>query len=247
MDDKIAHKIQYWTAWTGPVMVVTYLFCWVILGHNFPPPSPGLSGEELVANYYVKYRSNILLGMSFSAWLGILYTAWSVQLTVQMRRREKVEVLSLFQLCGGILTGWVLVMCAAFWVWCARFAGTKGVDPELIKAVHTLAWYVYDMTYTVTTIQLVGCGVFAILDKKKPAIFPAWAGWLALIAAATFFPLTFLPYFETGPLAYDGWFAFHVVFGIWGAWFTTYSYYMFKDLRRITASPALGVAQAISH
>jgi len=247
LDDKTTHKIQRGLAWTGPVMVVTYLVCWVILGHNFPPPSPTMSGEELVTDYYVKYRSSILLGMSFSAWLGILYTAWSVLLTVQMWRREKTPVLSLLQLCGGILTGWVLAFCAAMWVWCARFAGTPGISPDLVRAVHTLAWFVYDMTWTVTAIQLVGCSVFAIVDKKEPAIFPAWAGWLALITGATFLPLTFLPYFDTGPFAYDGWFSFHVVFGTWGLWFTSYSYYMFKDLRRINVFPSLGVAQAISH
>lgn len=247
MDEKTTYQIQRWTAWTGPVMVVTYLICWLILGHNFPPPTPTYSGAELVANYYVKYRGDILLGMSFSAWLGLLYTAWSVQLTVQMWRREKAPVLSLLQLCGGILTGWLLVMCAAFWVWCARFAGTPGIDPELVKAIHTLAWYIYDMTWTVTAIQLVGCGVFAILDKKQPVLFPPWVGWLALITAATFLPLTFLPYFETGPFAYDGWFSFHVVFGIWGVWFCSYSYYMFRDLKRVRISPSLGVGQAIAH
>jgi hypothetical protein len=124
---------------------------------------------------------------------------------------------------------------------------TPGIDPELIKAVHALAWYVYDMTWTVTAIQLVGCGIFAIVDKKEPAIYPAWAGWLALATAATFLPLAFLPYFESGPFAYNGWFSFHIVFGTWGIWFTTYSYYMFKDLRRINISPASGVAQALSH
>ncbi|MCK9284118.1 MAG: hypothetical protein M0P39_07530 [Rhodocyclaceae bacterium] len=247
MDDKTTYQIQRWTAWTGPVMVVTYLFFWVILGHNFPPPSPGYSGAELVANYYVPHRDNILLGMCFSAWLGLLYVCWSVQLTCQMWRREKVPVLSLMQLAGGILTGWLLGMCAALWVWCARYAGTPNIDPELIKAVHTFSWYIYDMTWTVTAIQCVACGAFAILDKKQPAIFPAWVGWLAIATAATFIPLTFLPYFDDGPFALNGWWSFHVVFGIWGVWFTSYTYYMFQDLKRIRISPMAGVGQAISN
>ena len=231
MDNKTTYNIQIWTAWTGPVMVVSYLICWIFLGHNIPPPAMSLSAADLVNNYYLKYHSSILLGMSFSAWLGVLYTAWSVQLAVLMWQREKLPILSLLQLCGGILTGWLLNMCAAMWAWCAAYAGAPGIDPSIIQTVHTMAWYVYDMTWTVTAIQLVGCGAFAILDKRLPVLFPAWAGWLALATAATFLPLTFLPYFKSGAFAVDGWFSFYIVFGIWGLWFTTYTIYMFRAIR----------------
>lgn len=246
MDDKTTYQIQYWTAWSGPVFIATYFYFWVYLGHNFPPPSTGYSGQELVANYYAKYRSDILLGMSVTTFFGFMYMVWSVLMTCQMLRREKVPVLSLLQLTGGVLTAWLLGGCPAMLAWCARYAGTPGVDPELIKSVHLVSWYIFDMCYVVASIQMVGCGVFAILDKKKPTLYPAWIGWLALLSAASFFPLTFFPYVDEGAFAGDGWWSFYVIFGSWGAFIVSYTYYMFQDIKRIRTSPALAVGQAVS-
>jgi len=246
MDDKTTYQIQRWACWSGPVMVVSYLIFWIILGHNYPPPSVAQSGADLVKNYYVPYRGDILLGMSLCAFSGLLYLPWSVLLTTQMWRREKVPVLSLLQLMGGALTAWVLVLSPAMWAWCAKYAGTPGVDGELIKSVHMVSWYIYDMTYAITTMQLIGCGMFALLDKKTPAIFPRWCGWAALWAGFTFFPLTFLPYFDEGPLSFSGGWNFFVVFVSWGVWFTSYSVFMFKEVGRIRVAPAPGIGQAVS-
>jgi hypothetical protein len=244
MDDKTTHRVQYWVAWCGPLMVITYLYFWIILGHNFPPPSAALSGAQLVSEFYGRYQSDILLGQSLCAASGLLYLPWVCLLTVQIWQREKVPVLALMQFAGGLLTSWVLVLCPAMWAWCARYATTPGIDPEIIKAVHMMSWYIYDMTYMITTIQLLGCGLFAILDKKTPKIFPVWAGCLAVAVGIIFVPLSFLPYHDQGPLSIGGWWSFHVVFGTWGLWFCSYSYFMFQNLKRIriSPSPAIGVA-----
>jgi hypothetical protein len=246
MDDKTSYQIQRWAAWTGPIMVITYLIFWIILGHNYPPPSAGLSGAQLVETYYVPHRDDILLGMSLCAFSGMLYLPWTVLLTVQMWRREKVPVLTLMQLTGGVLTAWLLAFCAAMWAWCARYAGTPGVDGELVKAIHLVTWYMFDMTYMITTIQCVGCGVFALVDRKTPAIFPRWCGWVALFAGISFLPLTFIPYFDDGIFSLHGGWNFFVVFVAWGTWFSSYSFYMFKEVGRIRVSPAPGIGQAVS-
>lgn len=249
MDDKVAYQVQRWTAWTGPVMVVTYLAFWIILGHNHPPPSTALTGAQLVAQYYAPNQSDILLGMALCAFSGLLYLPWSCLLAVQMWRREKVPVLTLLQLTGGVLTAWLLAACPAMWAWCARYATTPGVDPELVKSVHMVSWYIYDMTYMVTTIQLAGCGLFALLDKKAPAIFPRWAGWVAIWTGLSFLPLTFIPYFDDGPIAANGLWNFYVVFISWGVWFCSYSFFMFREVKRNAAAPfaALGQAVGFSH
>lgn len=238
-------KVQTWCAWCGPAMVVTYLFFWIILGHNYPPPSPAYSGAELVANYYGKYRNHILLGMACCAASGMLYLPWTVQLTVQMMRREKVPVLSYLQLTGGLLTAWVLVMCPAMWALCALHP--NALNPDITKTLHLTSWYIYDMTYMITTLQLFGCGFFAILDKAKPAIYPAWAGWIAVVVGIGFIPLTLIPYFDQGIFAINGYWCFHIVFASWGVWFTSFTVYMMKDVRKLWIPAAPGLGQAISH
>jgi hypothetical protein len=245
MNEAAVRRLQFWVALTGPICLLTFFAGWIVLGHNFPPPDPRYTGAELVANYYGKYRSDIMLGMSLSACFGMLYLPFTCLLTAKMMEREKVPVLSLMQLIGGSLTAWILVMCPCIWVYCAERAGT--LDPEIIKTLHFIAWYIFNMTYMITTIQCVAIGIFALMDQKKPQIFPAWAGWLAIVIGLSFIPLTFLPYFKTGPFAINGWWAFHLVVLGFGTFTLSFTRCLLVDNRRVRIAVSPGIAQAMTN
>jgi magnesium-transporting ATPase (P-type) len=244
MEESLSKRIQIFCAWCGPAFVVLYGLTWCVLGHNYPPPNPAFTAQELVDNFYLKYQGSIMLGESLSAATGILYLVWACQLTVQMWRREKTPILSILQLAGGLLTGWVLIFSPALWAWCAEMAGT--VSPELIKAVHFMAWYVFDMTYMITTVEVAALFVLVMADKTKPALMPKWAAALALFSGLSFLPLSFLPYFKSGPFAINGYWSFHVAFISYGLFTAIIGPYMAADIKRvkIPATPAL--AQALS-
>lgn len=244
MDETISRKIQIAAAWCGPAFVVLYGLSWVVLGHNYPPPDPMYSAPELVDNFYVKYRSDILLGQSLSTAFGILYLIWACQLTVQMWRREQTPILSLIQLTGGVLTGWVLMACPVMWAWCAENAGI--IDPTLIKVVHFIAWYTYDMTYMITTLEVIAICLFAFFDTQRPALMPRWSAVLALFSGLSFLPLTFLPYIKSGPFALNGYWSFHVAFISYGLFTAIIGWYMVQDLKRVKIATVPGVAQAMA-
>jgi hypothetical protein len=244
MDGKLSQRIQLICAWCGPAFVVLYGLSWVVLGHNYPPPDPLFTAQELVDNFYLKYQDRIMLGQSLSTAFGILYLIWACQLSVQMWRREPTPILSIIQLCGGVLTGWVLIFSPALWVWCAEVAGK--VDPEMIKAVHFMAWYVYDMTYWITTIEVIALFLLVMTDKEKPALMPKWAASLALFSGLSFIPLTFLPYIKSGPFALNGYWSFHVAFISYGLFAAIIGPYMVQDINRMKVPAIPGVAQAIS-
>jgi hypothetical protein len=178
----------------------------------------------------LKYRGDILLGQSLSTCLGMLYLPWTCQLSAMMWKRDKSHILSLLQLTGGLLTAWVLAFCPALWLWCAEMAGS--VDPVMIKSVHFMGWYVYDMTYMITTIETIAICLFAFLDKEEPAILPRWTGVLALFSGLSFLPLTFLPYFKTGIFAINGYWSFHVTFISYAMFTAIIGYYMAKSLKK---------------
>ena len=120
-------------AWIGPVWVIAYLITWIGLGHNFPPPNfVGMTGAELVSEYYGKYQDDIALGMSLCAAIGMLYMGWSTTLASFMTECNdgKSSLFSNLELGGGILTGWLLSFCPAIWLSCAMFVDT--IDPEII-------------------------------------------------------------------------------------------------------------------
>lgn len=243
MNETAVRRIQIVCALCGPAFVILYGLSWVVLGHNCPPPDPSFTADQLVANFYIKFRSQIMLGQSLSTCFGMLYLPWTCQLSIQMWRREKTPILSLLQLAGGLLTAWVLAFCPALWVWCAEMAGT--VSPELIKAVHFMTWYTYDMTYMITTIEVVAICLFVFLDNEKPALMPRWAAVLALFSGISFLPLTFLPYFKSGPFALNGYWSFHLAFITYGLFTGIIGYYMVVDLKRVKLSPQPGLGQAV--
>ncbi|HEY0308005.1 MAG TPA: hypothetical protein VGB94_07580 [Acidobacteriaceae bacterium] len=244
MNSNILRRFQIACALCGPAFVLLYGLSWCILGHNYPPPDPQLSATNLVNDFYLRYRSDILLGQSLSTCLGMLYLAWTCQLTAQMWQREKNHILSLLQLTGGLLTAWVLAFCPVLWAWCAEMAGT--VDPVMIKSVHFLAWYTYDMTYMITTIETIAICLFVFLDKRKPALLPRWTGILALFSGLSFLPLTFLPYFKTGIFAFNGYWSFHVAFISYALFTAIIGYYMAKALKLPKTAAPIEPAELIS-
>jgi hypothetical protein len=228
VDERISNSIQRLCAWCGFAFVVLYGFTFIYLPHNYPPPDPSFTAQQLVDNYYLKYQSAILLGQALSAATGVLYMMWCCQLTVQMWRREPLPILSLLQLTGGLLTAWVVMFPPAMWAWCAEMAGSA--DPKVIQAVHFIAWYLFDMTYWITTVEAIAVFLIVVLDKHQPALMPRWAAWLALAAGLSFLPLTAVPYFKTGIFAINGYWNFHVVFITYGLFTAITSYYMLQDL-----------------
>jgi hypothetical protein len=243
MDPKLSRKLQIWASWTGIAYCLLYGFAVLIYSHSLPPPDPGYSAQQLVDNYYLKYQSQILLGQSLASAAGILFLPWATQLAILMWKRESFPLLSLLQLGGGILTTWVSIMPPIMWAWCAETAGT--VDPSLIKMAHSLGWYFFNMTYTVTTIEYVAIFIFIMNDQHKPSLLPKWVGWLALITGLSFVPETSLPFHKIGLFSINGYWNFHVAFLLFFIFTGASSFYMIQNAKRIKVSAIPGIGQAI--
>ena len=158
---------------------------------------------------------------------------WSCLLALMMRDENgSGNVFSFMERTGGALTAWVLAFCPAMWLTCAILATT--LDPNLIKLLHTAGWFISDVTFMITTMQLIGLGLYTILNKRQ-TVFPAWAGWCAImimiVIGIIFVPLVLIPFVDKGPFALSGSWNFYIVFGSWlFGFFTPYSYFMSKEL-----------------
>ncbi len=230
MDETTKRAIERGVAWTGPIFVVGYFLFWGVLGRNIPPPNMmAMTGEQLVAEYYS--QPTVAIGMVGSATFGLFYTIWSCLLASTMRDENgSMGVLSLMELSGGILTGWLLAFCPAIWASCAVLA--HQVDPDVIKMAHTFTWIIYDCTYMITTMQMFGVGLWTVLNKRQ-VIVPAWAGWTAIAIGAAFIALVFVPFVTEGPFTVDGIWNYWLIFGMWlFAYFAVYNFYLLKHVYR---------------
>lgn len=217
-------------AYCGPIFVISYIICFGLLGHNIPPPQMiGISGEAFVSSYYGRYPE-IAAGMVGCCVAGLLYLPWSCLLASMLRDKQgNLGMLGMMELSGGLLTGWLLAFCPALWAACSLMVGK--VDPEVIRMLHLGTWIIYDCTFMITSVQLLGLGLYVVLSKES--IFPAWTGWAALAVGAAFLPLVLVPFSAEGPFAVNGAWNFFIVFGVWlFAFFTPFSIYMLKALSR---------------
>jgi hypothetical protein len=229
MNSRTGLKIQIAAAWCGPVCIALYLVFWGILGHNIPPPSPSYNAQELIANYYGPYHDQILIGMVAASAVGILYLPWSCQLSNIMRREEhSVPVLSNIELLGGAITAWLLAECAAMWAHAAHY-GTS--NPELTEMLWRESWFIFDLTYMITTMQMVGAGIYALTDKSRNPVFPRWTGWWAIAGGLTYVPLSLVAYITDGPFAWNGLWNFWTVWSAWVTWFVIDNFYLMRYLR----------------
>ena len=229
MDVATKRSVERAIAWCGPAFVILFSLGWGIMGHNIPPPNMiGMTPAELVSEYYGKYPS-IGPGMILAATVGMLYMPWSCLLASMLKDENgQYGVLSFMELAGGLLTAWLLAFCSALWAACAILV--HQVPPETIKMVHVMTWLMFDCTYMITTLQMIGLGLYTVLNRQQ-TLFPAWAGWLTIAIGLAFVPLVIMPFVSEGPFMVGGLWNFFIVFGAWlFGFFSVYSYFMLRHL-----------------
>jgi hypothetical protein len=245
MEESATRAIERGLAWCGPIFIVTMIIGWAVMGHNIPPPNMmAMTPDQLVSEYYGKYPS-IAPGMIGAATFGMFYTLWSILLAKLMREENgSFGVLSMMELSGGILTGWLFAFCSAMWAACSVMV--TQVPPETIKMVHTFTWFIFDCTYMITTMQMVAMGLFTILNKKQ-TMFPAWAGWVAIAVGVSFVALVLMPFVTEGPFALPGLWNFWLIFNTWiFAYFGVYNYFVLKHVYKAPEEQARAAGRALT-
>lgn len=229
MEEDVKRAVERGIAWTGPLFVVTYIYFFGILGHNLPPPNMmAMSPEQMVSDFYGKYPE-LKIAYIGCATFGLFYTVWSCLLASLIKDENgNYTVLTFLELAGGILTGWLLAAVPMLWATCSFLVDQ--IDPGMIKALHVLGWITYDCTYMITTMQMVGLGLWTVLNKRQ-TMFPAWAGWTSIAIGTSFIALVLMPFVTEGPFAVGGIWNYWIIFGTWLlAFFFVYNVYVLKHV-----------------
>ncbi|HUN59298.1 MAG TPA: hypothetical protein VMU41_14390 [Candidatus Binataceae bacterium] len=229
MTSKTSLKYQLAAAYCGFAFEILFTIFWGIMGHNMPPASPNLSANDLAA-FFAQHHQAILLGNSVAAAISVLWIPWTAQLTVVMWRIEgSSPVLTIVQVIGGALTAWVLMFCPAIW---AVAAFRPDIDPTTIRMLNDLGFILFNVTYAVTSVQAIAAGIVGLADESATPVFPRWVSYWAIFAGLSFIPITAMPFFKTGPLAWNGAITFWALFGTYLTWTASMGTCMAKDASR---------------
>ena len=235
MDDKLSLRYQLWSAWSGPLFLITFMIFWGVLGTNLPAPvSPALNPHDVAARYMGSW-TEMRVGFGLSLIAVVLYLPWTALLTVQMARIEgRFPVLSLLQLLGGGLTVVVVSFSAMFWA-VALFRPDR--DPAQMQLLNDLGWLSIDLQYACTTLQMYAAAAVGLADKSAKPLFPRWVCWLTIICGTSFFPASLTGVMTTGAFAWDGVGSYYFPYFCWLCWYGIASLYMIAKVRRRMVAP----------
>jgi hypothetical protein len=224
-------KVEVVCAWSGAAFCVVFGIGFALIAQFVPPPSPSLSAVE-VAAMYDQRRASILAG-SMLCFIGNgFYIPWTAVVSIVMWR-SGFKLLSLVQLLGGGLGAMGPFIGTMFWI-AAGFRSDQ--DPRVIQALNDVAW-LFTIAYFVPVLfQFVAVGLAGLLATGEQRPWPRWMGYLSLWFATLALPAIFIPFFKTGPFAWDGVLAFWVPLVAFFGWFLAMIPLVLRSVRTVPAA-----------
>jgi hypothetical protein len=211
--------------WSGVILLVCFGAGLLTAGF-IPPPSPGLPGDQ-VAEIYRSDQVRIQAGLLTLLVGTIFWVPWTVAITMQMRRMELgLGPLSLINLAAGSL-GMLVVMLPTL-LWLVAAYRPEARSPEAMQLLNDMGWLTFVGAANLVLIQNLAIGIAILRDQAVPRVLPRWAGYLNLWTVPLLVPGFCIYVFHSGPLAWDGIFAWWMPVVVFSAWFIVMIALMFK-------------------
>lgn len=215
--------------WLGMAMMPLFFLGFGVFAHFIPPPSPGHSAVW-IARFYDEHRTGIRVGMFVATVAGALLCFLFAVIATQLARIEgRHPTLMYVQLIAGACTVLEFVFPPLFWQDAAfrseRAAGT-------VQALNDLAWLPFlGITGTLIAQQVV-IAFAALRDPRPDPVFPRWVGYANLWAAVGIAPASFIVFFHSGPLSWNGVLAWWLVLVDFFAWMCVMAYALSYAIRQ---------------
>ena len=218
-------------AWAGPIFIFGFLICWAIIAKFLPPPPQYWSADE-VYKFYIDYNLQIRVGMTGVLFFGPFYFIWSAVISRLIQRMEGPDgVLSYIELMGGVCT--VMVTLGLGVMWLGASFRTETRTPQDVQLLHDVGWLIFNMTFVVTFLQMIGFGTAMLIDKRERPLYPRWMGWASYFAALTFLVVLFMPFVMRSPFAWHGLLTYYVSLGAYFIWALLAMYYTFGAITQV--------------
>jgi hypothetical protein len=212
----------------GPVAIVLLAIGLLALAQFLPVPAPGESAAK-VDELYRHHPDLIRAGLLVVMFGGTLTGPFVVAIFLQMRRVEgAVAPLAYIQLGMGML-GVLLFVIGPMFLEIAAFR--PGRDPRLLLLLNDTGWLFLVGPVPLAILQYVAIGLCALQDRNEE-VFPRWLGYFNLVLAVVTTPAALIFFFHSGPLGWDGLFAFWIPLGVTGVWFFAMYVVLAKAVRR---------------
>lgn len=213
--DRLDARNQVAGAWCGIACAVLLLIGWCALAQFLPPPSPNL-GPEALDSYLSDGTTLKMLGFVIAIWGGVLFLPFSISIALQLSKIGKhVRFWTYTEAAAGIF-GTIFVTVPFVAMMAVAFRLDRPVEATQVMSD-------FAFIFALTTVQgffvqnfAIG---FAILQDRSPTpVFPRWVAYYNFWVALAFVPAALIPFFKTGPFAWNGIFSFWIPVGLFVSW-----------------------------
>lgn len=215
--------------WTGPVGIALVLLGWMVLAGFLPPPSPALPPDR-VAELWAEHTNLKRLGMILCVWGGCLYVPFTVAVGIVLRRSESGDrILSTAQTALGTFG---TVFFSLNFLMLAVVAYRPDQPTQVIQPLHDFGFIMTFAPVAPFTFQYIAIGVAILQDTNPVPVFPRWVAYTNFWVAILLVPATAIPFFKTGPMAWNGILAFWIPVAVFVGWFVVMFWAMRQAVMR---------------
>jgi MFS family permease len=177
-----------------------------------PPPSPELTGAELMAEYGPRLNW-VKLGIITGLLGATLLVPWSAMVSLQIARMEqgrRVPLWALFSFSAGVVNAVAFILPFIFWAGAFYRADRS---PELVQLINDMTWIEFLLFFPTFSMQLFCLAMAGFTQKQGPQVFPRWFLYLNLWMAVVGSTGAICLFFFSGPFAWNGVVGFYVPVG----------------------------------
>ena len=201
--------------WTGPVCVLMVFFGLFVMGGFFPPPSPELTGPAMADVWQDNARLK-QAGMITCFIGGTLYLTFTLAIGFLLRRCTDDVIMPITQTALGVFG-------TVYFSFNFLILAVAGFRPDLsdqsTQTLHDLGFILTFSPAAPFFLQYfaIALAILQIPDLKP--LIPRWVAYFNMWVAIGLIPPSFIPLFDSGPLAWDGLLGFYIPVVVFGAWF----------------------------
>jgi hypothetical protein len=220
--------IQLGMAWCGVIFVAIFFPGLVIAGF-FPPIPPGHTAAE-VAHQYQQHANAIRAGCVIMMVAVGCSLPFSAVISTQLARIEgRWTPLCYTQLAAGAV-GMVAATFPLFFFLAASFRPER--SPETTQALNDIGWIPFIINWPPAVCQAGAVAVAILADRRPDPIYPRWLGYFLIWTCIAFTGSSLLPFFKSGPFAWNGLFSFWLAATFFGTFFLLMSWGTIRAVQR---------------
>jgi hypothetical protein len=225
----MTNKAQIFCAISGPVGAL--LFGAGLFAAGFLPPTPPLTSIEDILTLYREHTTGIrLCGIAMYFLLAALMTQYT-GLSDQIRRIDapQAKTWAAVQVTlGGISLVPVYGVGICWQVATYRLERA----PEVTLMLNDMGWFYLVTPVAPALIQMFAAGFGTLADKSPTPLFPRWYSYFSFWVGVLLMTGLLVPFFMTGPWAWNGLLSFWVAASALGTWLNVTGVLMVKVARR---------------